>query len=106
MSRVRRSEFVLSRSVRRPVWTLANDERRLVDGWRRRYTPDGSGSWKLDVLECEDFGELVEVGVHGEAARCRGARRRLRFRGQSRAAGDKPLTPALRYVSHPHQHTS
>lgn len=23
----------------------------------------GSGLWKLDVLECEDFGELVEVGV-------------------------------------------
>jgi hypothetical protein len=24
---------------------------------------DKSGPWKLDALECEDFGELVEVGV-------------------------------------------
>jgi hypothetical protein len=31
----------------------------------------GSGPWQLDVLECEDFGELVEVCVameHGNAA--------------------------------------
>jgi hypothetical protein len=46
-----------------PPDTNAPDERRLVDGRRRRCTPDGSGPWKLDVLECKDFGELVEVGV-------------------------------------------
>ncbi len=35
-----------------------------------------------------------------------GARIQQALEGQSRAAGHKPLTPALRYISHPHHHRS
>jgi hypothetical protein len=49
----------------RVVWieVCAMDEKRLVGGWPRRCAPDGSGPWKVDVVEWEDFGKLVEVGV-------------------------------------------
>jgi hypothetical protein len=35
---------------------------KLASRSRSRYDSE-SGHWKLDVLECEDFGELVEMGV-------------------------------------------
>jgi hypothetical protein len=52
----------------------------------------GSGPWQLDVLECEDFGELVEV--------CRdGARQRRRARQLPRRSG-VPLNIIQRQLGH------
>jgi hypothetical protein len=47
---------------------------------------------------------LAHNGTEGWCGRDTGARISKTQRGQSRAAGHKPLTPALRYVSHPHHH--
>jgi len=49
---------------------------------------------------------LAHNGTEGWCGRDTGARIQQALKGQSRAAGHKPLTPALRYVSHPHHDKS
>jgi Transposase IS116/IS110/IS902 family len=49
---------------------------------------------------------LAHNGTKGWCGCDTGARIQQALEGQSRAAGHKPLTPALRYVSHPHHDKS